>query len=95
MQRKLAQQIEWEKEKQRRAEEAAAALARKIRPKTQGEIDQSLALFAAAKALAVLQGSKDQSVADLRECRMLSTPLQNSCVKTARKERMHAVLSWR
>ncbi len=33
--RKLAQQTEREKEGQRRAKEAAAALARKIRPKSQ------------------------------------------------------------
>jgi hypothetical protein len=37
--RKLAQQIEREKEEQRRAEEAAAALARKMRHKTQKEMN--------------------------------------------------------
>jgi hypothetical protein len=66
---KLAQQIEREKEEQRRAEGAAAALARKMRPKTQKEIDQMRALWSAAKALAVSQGRKEASFADLRECR--------------------------
>jgi hypothetical protein len=69
LRRKLAQQIEREKEEQRRAKEAAAALGKKIKPKTHREIDQTQALFAAAKALAVSQGRKDQSFADLRECR--------------------------
>ncbi len=66
--RKLAQQIEREKEEQRLAKEAAAALARKMRPKTQKEIDHMRALWSAAKALAVSQGSKEASFADLREC---------------------------
>jgi hypothetical protein len=66
---KLAQQIEREKEEQRRAEAAAAALARKIRPKTQKEIDQMRSLWSAAKALAVSQGRKEASFADLHECR--------------------------
>jgi hypothetical protein len=61
--RKLAQQIESEKEEKRRDQEAAAALARRSRAKTQKEIDQTRALFAAAKALAVLQGRKDPSFA--------------------------------
>ena len=69
LQMKLAQQIEREKEEQRQAKEAAAALARKIRPKTQKEIDQMRALWSAAKALAVSQGRKEASFADLRECR--------------------------
>ena len=68
LQMKLAQQIEREKEEQRRAEEAAAALARKMRP-TQKEIDQMCALWSAAKALAVSQGCKEASFAGLRECR--------------------------
>ncbi len=67
--RKLAHQIEREKEEQRRAEEAAAALARKMRPKTQKEIDLMRVLWSAAKALAVSQGRKEASFADLRECR--------------------------
>ncbi len=44
LRRELAQQIEREKEEQLRAEEAAAALARKRRPKTQEEIDQMRAV---------------------------------------------------
>jgi hypothetical protein len=60
---------EWREEEQRRAEGAAAALARKMRPKTQKEIDQMRALWSAAKALAVSQGRKEASFADLRECR--------------------------
>ncbi len=63
---KLAQQIELEKEEQQLAKEAAAALARKIRPRTQKEIDQMHSLWSAAKALAVSQGSKEASFADLR-----------------------------
>ncbi len=38
------------------------------RPLSQREIDQKLALYAAATALAVLQGRKDLSLGDLREC---------------------------
>jgi hypothetical protein len=69
LRRKLDQQIEREKEEQRLAEEAAAALARNIRPKTQREIDQTRALWSAAKELAVSQGRKDVAFADLRESR--------------------------
>ena len=68
LQMKLAQQIEREKEEQRQAEEAAAALARKTRPKSQREIKETFALYAAATKLAVSQGSEQSSLADWREC---------------------------
>jgi hypothetical protein len=67
LRRKLAQQIEREKEEERRAKEAAAVLARRNRSKSQREIKEKLALFAEATALTVSQGCKDPSFSDLRE----------------------------
>ncbi len=58
--RKLAQQIEREKEKQPLAKETMAALTEKNRPKSQKDIKETAALYAAATNLAasVSQGSK-------------------------------------
>ncbi len=53
MRRKLAEQIERETNEKQRANEAAAALAKRSKLKTQREIDEKLALYAAATKLAV------------------------------------------
>ncbi len=59
LQSKLAQQIECEKEERPLAEETMAALAENNRPKSQKDIKETVALYAAATNLAasVLQGS--------------------------------------
>ncbi len=58
--RKLAQQIEREKETQPLAKENLAALTEKNRPKSQKDIKETVALYAAATNLAasVSQGSE-------------------------------------
>ncbi len=66
--RKLAQQIEREKEEQPLAKETTASLARKNRPKSQKEKKETVALYAAATILAVSQGSKKASLADWHKC---------------------------
>ena len=68
LQRKLAERIERESEEARRAKEAAAERARRNRPKTPKKIEQELALFAAARVLAVSLGCQHPSLADFREC---------------------------
>ncbi len=68
LQRKLAQQIEREKEEQPLAKETMAKLAKKNRPKSQKEMKETVALYEAATNLAVWQGSEKVSLADWREC---------------------------
>ena len=52
LQRKLAQQIKCEKEEQQLAKETMAALANKNRPKSQKDIKETVAFYAAATNLA-------------------------------------------
>ena len=68
LRKKITQKIERERDAQRRAKEAAGALARRNRPKIQREIEKKLALYAAAMALAVSHGRERASLADFREC---------------------------
>ena len=66
LQRELSRRTAYEREKERRTKEAKAYWARS-RTKTQSEIEQKHALYAAATALATAKG-REVSLADIREC---------------------------
>ncbi len=69
LRRKLAQKIAQEKKSSDEpTPPPELASAGRNRPKSQREIKETLALYAAATALAVSQGRIDPSFPDLREC---------------------------
>ncbi len=75
LRRKLVAKIELEREAERRAKEAAAEWAKRNRPLSQREIDQKLALHAAATALAVSRGREAPTLANFRECSGIPRPV--------------------
>ncbi len=68
LRRKLAEKIEQDREAERRDKEAAAERTRRSRPLSRRKIDQKLALYESATALAVSQGSKDPTLGEWRKC---------------------------